>query len=241
MNYLTVKILTIFPELFPGPLGTSVVGNALKKNLWSLEVINIRDFAEDKHKTVDSPPIGGGGGMVIRPDVLGKAIDHAIEDITPKDRALFYLSPRGKVINQKRIHEFSNLKNIILICGRFEGIDQRVIDHYRIEEISIGNYVLSGGEIAAYAVIDSCVRLLPGVVGNETSTTEESFAVDSDYENLIEYPQYTKPNKWKQYEVPPIMLSGNHAKIKEWQLQQAKELTKSHHPELWKKYNFDKK
>jgi tRNA (guanine37-N1)-methyltransferase len=240
MNQLSVKILTLFPELFPGPLGCSVIGKALENKLWSLEVINIRDFAEDKHKAVDFPPIGGGGGMVMKPDVLGKAIDYALKDIAPKNYNLFYLSPRGKILNQKKVHKLLSSKNIILICGRFEGIDQRVIDHYKIEEISIGDYVLSGGEIAAYAVVDSCVRLIPGVTGNKVSIIEESFAVDSEYENLIEYPQYTKPNKWKQYEVPSIMLSGNHAKIKEWQLQQAQKLTKKLRPDLWKTYNLAK-
>jgi len=235
MSKFTVKILTIFPDLFPGPLGSSVVGNALENNLWSLEVINIRDFCQDKHKTVDSYPVGGGGGMVMRPDVLGIAIDYAIGNLGPAPDikpSIFYLSPRGQVINQRKVHEILHLNHIILLCGRYEGVDQRIIDHYGIEEISIGDYVLSGGEIAAYALIDSCVRLIPGVLGNECSSTEESFAIGSEYEKLVEYPQYTKPISWKGRDVPDILLSGNHAKIKAWRLEQAQKLTKLNRPDL---------
>lgn len=237
----SVKILTLFPELFPGPLGASVIGSALKKNFWSIEVINIRDFALTKHRTVDSPPIGGGGGMLIRADVLGNAIDSVIQKVNDKNYSLFYLSPRGKVFDQKQAHQILQLQNIILICGRFEGIDQRIIDYYNISEISIGNYVLTGGEIAAYTVIDACVRLIPGVLGSKISLNYESFSQDHELENLVEYPQYTKPNEWRNYKVPKIILSGNHAEISKWKLEQSKEITKKLRPDLWEKYQRNQK
>jgi tRNA (guanine37-N1)-methyltransferase len=223
----SVKVLTIFPSMFPGPLQESVVGAALANNKWKLDVVNIRDFAEDKHKTVDDYPIGGGSGMLMKPDVLGKAIDHALAD---GKRKIFYLSPRGRILKQKLVKEILGHQDIALICGRYEGVDQRVLDHYNVEEISIGDYVISGGELAAYVIIDSCVRLIPGVLKNHQM--EESFALDTDYENLLEYPQYTKPNAWKEMVVPEVLLTGHHKKIGEWRLRQAIEITKKNRPDL---------
>ena len=226
---ISIKVLTLFPELFPGPLGISVTGKALKSKLWNLEAINIRNFALDTHKSVDSPPAGGGTGMVMKPDVMSRAIDHAVGS---QHRNIFYLSPRGKVLTQAKLHELAKLEGFVLICGRFEGVDQRVIDHYNIEEISIGNYVLTGGEMAAYVLIDGCIRLLPGVLGNDGSNLEESFAVNSEYQNLVEYPQYTKPNVWHGYKIPDVLTSGDHQKVKKWRLEQAQILTKKLRPDL---------
>jgi len=227
-----VKILTIFPELFPGPLGISVLGRALKKKLWSLDVKNIRDFAIDKHKSVDDTPAGGGDGMIFKPDVLGRAIESTQKNFTKPKAKIIYLSPRGKLLNQKVAKEILSNKNIILICGRFEGIDQRVLDYYNVEELSIGNYILSGGEIAAFAMIDSCVRLIPGVLGKETSNKEESFGIDTDYEHLVEYDQYTRPSSWKGITIPDVLLSGNHKEIKKWQLENARARTKRQRSDL---------
>lgn len=226
---ISIKVLTLFPGLFPGPLGVSVTGKALKNKLWELDAINIRDFALDAHKSVDDSPAGGGTGMVMKPDVMSRAIDHAVGS---QRQNIFYLSPRGKVLTQGKLHELAKLQRFVLICGRFEGVDQRVIDHYNIEEISIGNYVLTGGEMAAYVVIDGCIRLVPGVLGNEGSNLEESFAVNSEYQNLVEYPQYTKPNVWHGYKIPDVLTSGDHQKVKKWRLEQARSLTKRLRPDL---------
>ncbi|NRA73501.1 MAG: tRNA (guanosine(37)-N1)-methyltransferase TrmD [Rickettsiales bacterium] len=227
-----VKVLTIFPHLFPGSLGISVVGKALEKKIWNLEVINIRDFAIDKHNSVDDSPSGGGAGMVFRPDVLGNAIENAQKNFTNPKATVIYLSPRGKLLTQKLASKILVQKNIILICGRFEGVDQRVLDYYQAEELSIGNYILSGGETAAFVVIDTCVRLMPGVLGKDISNKEESFGTDTDYEDLVEYDQYTKPASWKGLKTPEILLSGNHEKIKKWRLENAKTRTKKYRPDL---------
>ena len=224
-----VKILTLFPDMFPGPLSCSVVGRALKNNVWTLEVINIRDFALDAHKSVDDSPAGGGNGMVMRVDVLARAIDYAVD---AKNAKIFCLSPRGKIVNQAKLHELVRMETIILICGRFEGIDQRLLDHYGIEEISIGNYVLTGGELPAYILIDGFIRLIPGVLGNKNSSSEESFAINSDYEKLVEYPQYTRPNIWRGNKIPDVLTQGNHKKIKEWRLKAAQSLTQKTRPDL---------
>jgi len=224
MSSFSVKVLTIFPSMFPGPLNESVVGAALDKNLWDLEAINIRDFAIDKHKTVDDYPAGGGDGMLMKPDVLGKAIEHA------GISKVIYLSPRGKLLTQKLAKEILDYKEVALICGRYEGIDQRVIDYYNVEEVSIGDYVISGGELAAYVLIDACVRLIPGVLKN--TEMDESFALGTKYQKLLEYPQYTKPNIWKGLTVPEVLLSGNHHKIEEWRLNQATDTTKKNRPDL---------
>ncbi|MCH9753417.1 MAG: tRNA (guanosine(37)-N1)-methyltransferase TrmD [Alphaproteobacteria bacterium] len=229
MANFSVKVLTIFPSMFPGPLGESVVGAALKKKLWSIEAINIRDFAADKHKTVDDYPVGGGGGMLMKPDVLGNAIDRALDG---KKQRIIYLSPRGKLLNQRLVRNIVDSKDITLICGRYEGIDQRVLDHYDVEEVSIGDYVISGGEMAAYVLIDSCVRMIPGVLKNEDM--EESFAVNTEYEKLLEYPQYTKPTTWNNHKVPEVLLGGNHKKINEWRMKKSLEITKINRPDLLK-------
>ena len=228
----TVTILTIFPDLFPGPLGISVIGRALKKKLWELDVKNIRNYATDKHKSVDDYPSGGGAGMIFKPDVLGDAIEATQKNfINPKGK-IIYLSPRGKLLTQKLAKKILSYKNIFLICGRFEGVDQRVLDHYEVEELSIGNYILSGGETAAFVVIDACIRLIPGVLGKEISNKEESFSPGTDYESLVEYDQYTKPTKWKGLTVPEVLLGGNHKEIKKWRLKNAKTRTKKHRSDL---------
>lgn len=224
---MKVKILTIFPELFPGFLGSSLTGRALEKGLWSFEAINIRDYAFDKHGSVDDTPCGGGAGMVIRPDVLGEAIRANCE----KGSKIVYMSPRGKVFDQKMAKDFSQLENITIICGRFEGIDERVIEAFDIEEISIGDFVLTGGEQAGQIMLDACIRLIPEVLGNSQSIESESF------ENfLLEYPQYTRPIEWEGRKVPEILLSGHHKNIKDWQKKQSIEITKEKRPDLYKKY-----
>lgn len=222
-------ILSLFPEMFPGPLGHSIAGKALENGLWSLEAINIRDFATDKHKTVDEPPYGGGVGMVMRPDIVHTAIEAAKAKLP--DARIVYTSPRGKPLKQAKVKQLAS-KNLIILCGRFEGIDQRVIDHHNIEEISIGDYVLSGGEVAAMAVLDSCVRLLPGVIKKGAATSEESFALSTEYAGLLEYSHYTRPPSWKGLSVPDVLLSGNHKEINAWRLKQAKEITRARRPDI---------
>ena len=221
------RIFTLYPEMFPGPLGRSLYAKALKKKLWDLEVINIRDSALDKHKTVDDNPFGGGSGMLLKPDVLSKSLDSNII----KGEKVFYLSPRGKIFDQKIAKKFSNEKIINLVCGHFEGVDERILKTRNIEEISIGDYILSGGETAAFVILDSVIRLLPGVLGNETSKIDESFE-----NGLLEYPQYTKPQIWEKKNVPDVLLSGDHAKIKSWRLSQSEDITRRQRPDLWKKY-----
>ncbi len=236
---MQVKILTLLPDMFPGPLAYSVIGRALQKGIWSLEVINIRDFALDRYHTVDGPSVGGGPGMILRPDVLADSIKYAKNGCD--DYSIMYMSPRGNVLNQTKSREISYKKKIIIICGRFEGIDQRIIDHFHIEEVSIGDYVLTGGEIAAYALLDGCVRLLPGVLTNDSVFVEESFGHDSVYTSLLEYPQYTKPLIWNDVHVPEILVSGHHKNITEWKLQQAEVYTKKHRPDLWQIYKKSNK
>ena len=222
---MKVKVLTIFPEVFPGFLGTSLTGKALEKGLWSLEAVNIRDYAFDKHGSVDDTPCGGGAGMVMRPDVLGAAI----EANHTKGR-LIYMSPRGKPLTQKMSHELSLEQDITIICGRFEGIDQRVLDEYNIEEISIGDYILTGGDQAAMIMLDTVTRLLPGVLGNSESLANESFE-----QGLLEHPLYTKPAEWNGRQVPEVLLNGNHKLIAEWQKQEAIKITSERRPDLLKK------
>ena len=223
----SVRVFTLYPEIFPGPLSKGLYGKALEKKIWSLEVVNIRDFADDKHKTVDDKTFGGGSGMLLRPDVLAKSIDKN----TNKGERIFYLSPKGKKFDQRMAKELSKEKTINLICGHFEGIDERVIDSRGIEEISIGDYILSGGETASIVVIDAVLRLLPKVLGNDMSKNEESFENE-----LLEYPQYTKPQIWEKKSVPEVLLSGDHAKIKDWRLSQSEDITRRRRPDLWKKY-----
>ena len=203
---LKATILTIFPEIFPGFLGVSLTGKALKDGLWQLETVNIRDYAFDKHGSVDDTPCGGGAGMIMRPDVLGNAIEHH-----HKGGKIIYMSPKGRPLTQKMVHQLSKEDHLTIICGRFEGVDERVIEEYGIEEISIGDYILTGGEQAAMIMLDAVVRLLPGVLGNAASTENESFE-----QNLLEYPQYTRPIEWKGRKVPEILLSGHHENVAKW-------------------------
>ena len=229
-NPWTARVLTLYPEMFPGSLGESLAGGALKDGLWALETVDIRVFAGDKHATVDDAPFGGGPGMVMRPDVLGKAIDSAQEAGT-EDTPLIYLSPRGRHLDQQRVRELSAGPGATLICGRFEGVDERVLVQRNVEEISLGDFVLSGGEPAALALIDSVVRLLPGVIGDKASAVEESFEF-----GLLEYPQYTRPREWEGQAVPEVLLSGDHEKIKSWRRGQAEAITKQRRADLWQSY-----
>jgi tRNA (guanine37-N1)-methyltransferase len=230
---LNIEILTLFPEMFPGTLGLSIIGNALKEGLWSYNIVNIRDFGIGPHKQVDDIPFGGGYGMVIRPDVLGEAIRKAISNQKDKSN-IYYLSPRGKPISNYIIDEILEKKDIIMICGRYEGIDERIIEEYNPTEICVGDVVLSGGEPAAQLVLDACIRKIPGVLGNKNSLLEESFADISNDEILLEYPLYTRPRSWRSREVPNVLLSGNHKKINEWRYDRAIEETKKRRPELLK-------
>ena len=225
------RIFTLYPELFPGPLGSGLYKKALEKKLWSLEVVNIRDYATDKHKTVDDTPFGGGSGMLIRADVIANSLD---KNISNKNEPIIYLSPKGKKFDQIYAKKILN-KNISIICGHFEGVDQRLLETRNIEEVSVGDFVLSGGEIGAFVLIDTIVRLIPGVIGNSNSLTDETFE-----RNLLEYPQYTKPQKWEKKEVPEILLTGDHAKIKDWRLTQSEDITRRRRPDLWEKYKKNK-
>jgi len=227
----TARVFTLYPELFPGPLSSGLYKKAHEKKIWNLEIINIRDYAEDKHKTVDDTPFGGGSGMIIRADVLANSLD---KNISNKTEPIIYLSPKGKKFDQTYAKKISN-KNINIICGHFEGVDQRILETRNIEEVSIGDFILSGGEIGAFVVIDAVVRLLSGVIGNPNSLHEESLE-----KNLLEYPQYTKPQKWEEKEVPRVLLSGDHKRIKDWRLAQSEDITRRRRPDLWKKYNKDK-
>ena len=220
------QVFTLYPEIFPGPLAKGLYGKALSNKLWSLSVINIRDAASDKHKTVDDTPYGGGTGMLLKPDVLAKSLDQKVK----KGERVFYLSPKGKKFDQKLAQDLSKEKSISLICGHFEGVDERILNTRNIEEISIGDYVLSGGETAALVVLDSILRLLPGVLGNEKSSIDETFG-----NGLLEYPQYTKPQIWEKKSVPEVLLSGDHAKIKDWRLSQSEAITRDRRPDLWEK------
>jgi tRNA (guanine37-N1)-methyltransferase len=220
-------VLTIFPEMFPGPLGSSLAGKALTEGKWALEAIDIRGFATDKHRSVDDAPSGGGAGMVMRADIAAAAID-AARAAMPAGAPTIYLSPRGYPFMQEQARELAGGPGVILLCGRFEGIDERVLQARNIEEISIGDYVLSGGEIAAQVVIDAVVRLLPGVAGNENSLAEESFA-----QGLLEYPHYTRPREWEGRAIPGVLLSGDHKAIAKWRREQAEKLTKARRPDLW--------
>ena len=224
------QVFTLYPEVFPGPLSKGLYGKALSNKLWDLSVINIRDAATDKHKTVDDTPYGGGTGMLLKADVLANALDQKVK----KGERVFYLSPKGKKFDQKLARDLSKEKSISLICGHFEGVDERVLTTRNIEEISIGDYVLSGGETAALVVLDSILRLLPGVLGNDKSSLDETFE-----NGLLEYPQYTKPQIWEEKSVPDVLLSGDHSKIKDWRLSQSEAITRDRRPDLWQKYKKD--
>ena len=222
------RIFTLYPELFPGPFGCGLFGKGLEKKIWGLEKVDIRKYAIDKHLTVDDTPYGGGTGMLMKPDVLANAIDKNVAD----GEKIIYLTPRGKIFNQSVAKKLSAEKVVNIICGRFEGIDQRVIETRNIEEYSLGDFVLSGGETASFVFIDAILRLIPGIIGNENSIKDESFE-----NGLLEYPQYTKPQIWEKKEVPNVLLSGDHAKIKHWRLSQSEAITRDRRPDLWQKYN----
>ncbi len=226
----TVKVLTLFPEMFPGPLGCSLAGQGLKDGAWALETVDIRDFASDKHRSVDDAPFGGGPGMVMRPDVVDAAIEGASGN-GPPGLPLIYLSPRGRPLDQDRVASLARGPGLSLLCGRFEGVDQRVLESRGVEEISLGDFVLSGGEPAAIALIDACVRLLPGIMGCGESLNEESFET-----GLLEYPHYTRPQVWAGRAVPEVLLSGHHERIGAWRKEQAEETTRKRRPDLWKRY-----
>lgn len=225
-----VIIITIFPEMFPGPLAYSLAGKALQKGIWQYKIINLRDFGLTKHKKVDDTAYGGGNGLIMRPDVLGNAIEHAVS-LCP-NAAIYYPSPRGKLLNQHKVRVLSKQENIIIICGRFEGIDERIIVEYNIEELSVGNYILSGGEVACITILDSVVRLLPGVLVNQDTLLSESLEQGGEFAGMLECPLYTKPTKWKEHEVPKVLLSGNHQAINKWRIEQSFVITKKNRPDL---------
>jgi len=224
------QVLTLFPEMFPGPLGLSLAGRALAQGTWSLDVTNIRDSATDRHRTVDDHPAGGGAGMVLKPDVLAAAID-AAPHVGPR----LLMSPRGAPLTQAIVRELAAGPGCLIVCGRFEGVDERVIERRNLREVSIGDYVLSGGEPAALVLLDAVVRLLPGVMGSQVSGTEESFE-----DGLLEHPQYTKPNSWEGIEIPGILLSGDHQAIARWKLGRREDLTRTRRPDLWRAYESGK-
>ena len=226
----TARVLTIFPEMFPGPLSASLAGRALGDGLWARETVDIRGFASDKHRSVDDAPFGGGPGMVMRADVVDMALAEAMDETAPT----IYLNPRGRLLTQDRVRELAAGAGVTLLCGRFEGIDERVIEARAVEEVSLGDFVLSGGEPAAMALIDACVRLLPGVLGAEESLAEESFE-----RGLLEYPHYTRPRNWCGREVPEVLLSGHHERIAAWRLDQAERITRDRRPDLWAAYERD--
>ncbi len=223
----TARVLTLFPEMFPGPLGVSLAGRALADGLWALETVDIRDFARDKHRSVDDAPFGGGPGMVMRADVIADAIDATLSEAA----VLIHLSPRGAPLTQDRVRRLASCRDVVLLCGRFEGVDERVIEAYPFEEVSLGDFVLSGGEPAALALIDACVRLLPGVMGASQSMLEESFE-----HGLLEYPHYTRPDTWRGRAVPPVLLSGHHGEIAAWRRGMAEAVTRSRRPDLWARH-----
>jgi len=225
------RVFTLYPELFPGPLASGLYKKALEKKLWSLEIVNIRDYALDKHKTVDDTPFGGGSGMVMRADVIANSLD---KNILNKNEKIIYLSPKGRKFDQAYARKIMN-KNINIICGHFEGIDQRLLETRNIEEVSVGDFILSGGEIGAFVVMDTIVRLIPGVLGNPNSLAEETFE-----RSLLEYPQYTKPQKWEKKNVPAVLLTGDHAKIKGWRLDESEDITRRRRPDLWEKHKKNK-
>lgn len=227
------RVLTLFPEMFPGPLGVSLIGKALENGIWGLETLDIRAFARGKHRSVDDTPAGGGPGMVLRPEVVAGAIDASLRNV-PQDRSLWpviYLSARGRPMTQKRAAELAQGQGVSLLCGRFEGIDQRVLDARGVEEISVGDAVLTGGEIPAMSLLDSVVRLLPGTLGKLESTVDESFTA-----GLLEHPQYTKPPVWEGLAIPEVLLSGHHAKVDAWRRTQAEATTKERRPDLWRAF-----
>lgn len=227
----SATVVTLFPEMFPGPLGSSLSGKALEEGLWSLDTVQIRDFASDKHRTVDDTCYGGGAGMILKPDVVDAALREATQR-EPQKRPLIYLTPRGKKLEQSYVRHLAlETPGVALLCGRYEGVDQRVLEAWDVEEISIGDYILSGGEMAALTLLDACIRLLPGVIGKEESLLNESFEL-----GLLEYPLYTRPQSWNNKIVPDVLLSGDHQKIAQWRQQQAERITQVRRPDLWATY-----
>ena len=224
------KIFTLYPEYFPGPFEIGICKKAFEKKLWDLKLINIRDYADDKHKTVDDTPYGGGVGMLMRPDVVAKSLDANLDE----KETVYYLTPKGKIFNQDIAKDIVKKNKVNILCGHFEGVDQRVLDSRNVEEISIGDFILSGGEMASFVILDTVLRLVPGVLGNLNSTKDESFE-----NGLLEYPQYTKPQIWEKLSVPDILLSGDHNKIKSWRLSQSEAITRHRRPDLWQKYKKD--
>lgn len=222
------QVITLFPDAFPGVLGLSLTGKALKDGIWQLQTVNLRDFGAGKHRNVDDTPAGGGAGMVLRPDVMGNAIEFALRR---SPGPLVYLSPRGKRFDQQMARDWASLPGMTMICGRFEGLDQRVLDHYRIAEVSLGDFVMTGGEIAAQAMLDATVRLLPGVLGNADSTEEESHS-----SGLLEHPQYTRPAEWNGLRIPDVLMSGHHGEIEKWRREQSEDLTRARRPDLWDQF-----
>ena len=230
-NLWTADVITLYPNAFPGVLSESILGKSLEKKKWALEIVNLRDFGIGPHKKVDDTPAGGGAGLVLRADVIEPALENSISS-SPKGRPLVYMSPRGKRFDQTLAKKWAAAPGVIILCGRFEGIDERILEHYDIEEISLGDFVMTGGEIAAQAMIDATVRLLPTVLGNPDSPLDESHS-----SGLLEYPQYTKPTEWKSQKIPETLLSGHHENIAKWRMDQAKTKTKKHRPDLWKTWN----
>ena len=228
------RVLTIHPEMFPGPLEHALAGKALADDLWSLEAIDIRRFAADKHRTVDDTPFGGGYGMVMKPDVLGPAIEHTVkhvDEISAVPHPVVYLTPRGRPLDQARVRQFASEPGVIIVCGRYEGIDERVLEAHAVEEVSVGDFVLSGGEPAAIILIDAVVRLLPGVVNHPEGLADESFEI-----GLLEYPQYTRPRIWRDRAVPDVLVSGHHDRIREWRRAESERITKARRRDLWERY-----
>lgn len=228
MQKFDVTILTLFPDMFPGPLGYSLAGKALKEKKWSLDLINLYDQASEINQRPDDSPFGGGAGMIMRPDVIGHALNKIDKEVK---KPILYMTPRGKPITQQNITQWAQEEGLVILCGRYEGIDQRAEDTHAIQKVSLGDYILSGGEMAALVVIDACIRLLPNIIGNQTSLREESFS-----NGLLEYPHYTRPAEWKNQRVPEILLSGHHEKIRQWRLRQAEKTTRENRKDLWDLY-----
>lgn len=226
-NVWRATVLTVFPEMFPGPLGLSLAGRGLERGLWAMDVLDIRDFARDKHRSVDDEPFGGGPGMVMRAEV----VDAALAAVAERPGPVVYLTPRGRLLDQARVRELADERGITLLCGRYEGVDQRVLEARAVEEVSVGDYVLSGGEPAAIVLIDAVVRLLPGIMGNEKSPAEDSFAF-----GLLEHPHYTRPAEWRGRVVPEVLTSGHHERVRRWRLREAERVTEQRRPDLWARY-----
>ena len=227
----TARVLTLFPEMFPGPLAHSLAGKALQEGIWALETFDIRSFAKYSHQVVDDTPFGGGAGMVMRADVIDRALNHISKSVPNKNDPILYLTPRGSPLTQAKVRDYSGGQGIVVVCGRYEGIDERAVDVWNMEEVSLGDYILSGGEPAAISLIDASVRLLPGVMGSNLSKIEETFE-----KGLLEYPQYTRPRTWRERTVPDVLVSGHHEKVRAWRQKESERLTRTRRPDLWDLY-----